>query len=260
MHNLLAAALVLSLAFAGKAPSPDGYQSDPAFAAEIQVLLDDPEGWRLHAVKDRVQVYQKKIERLSLTAFMGRVELDPEATPDALFGALADVNRHPEINKILVESRRLAWDGQTRDFCQVMRGPRFVPIAKRFWFSRSVEQRNIGGVRGHHRGAWLRLPPDAYAEMRAEFAERYRGAVEIPLTFGAWESFPLPEGGYSLTYRTVSDPGGSIPNFLANWATRKALPDNILKFEAAAIERAREEARAQTSLSRPPTPAAMPRE
>ncbi len=239
MHDLIPAALVLTLAFSGTPLLPPGHATDPVFAQSMQLLLDEPQGWRLHAEKGRVRVFQKKIEPLDLTAYMGRMVLSPEATPDALFGALVDVDRHAEVNNLLVDSRRLSWDGHTRDFCQIMRGPRFVPIAKRFWFSRSTESRNVDGTRGRHRGAWLRLPPTAYPEVRAEFAGRYRGAVEVPLSFGAWESWPLPEGGFEVTFRTVSDPGGSIPNFLANWATRRALPENMLRFEAAAVERSR---------------------
>ncbi|MAE71601.1 MAG: hypothetical protein CME06_14175 [Gemmatimonadetes bacterium] len=239
MHDLLSATLVLTLTLSGDSQLPPGHATDSVVAQSMQALLNEPEGWRLHAEKGRVRVFQKKIEPLDLTAYMGRMVLSPEATPDALFGALADVDRHPEFNNILVDSRRLSWDGNMRDLCQIMRGPRFVPIAKRFWFSRSIESRNVDGTPGHHRSAWLRLPPTAYPEIRAEFAERYRGAVEVPLSFGSWESRPLSEGVFELTFRTVSDPGGSVPNFLANWATRGALPENMLKLEAAAIERAR---------------------
>lgn len=210
---------------------------DPAFAAHIQSILDNPDGWVLHSEKKRVLVYQKRIKEIGLNAYMGRMILDPEVTPDDLFAALGDVEHHPEFNSLLVDSRRLYSDSERRDFCQVMKGPRLVPIAKRYWFNRSREERDIDGERGHHRSTWMRLPETAYPEVRREIREQYQGAVELPLTFGSWESLPLG-GSYVITFRTVSDPGGSIPKFLVNWATRRALPENMLLFEKAAAKRA----------------------
>jgi hypothetical protein len=230
-----ATAAIVAAAASVTTPSPP---FDPAFATHIQALLDNPDGWTLHSEKDRVLVYQKAIDEIGLTAYMGRMVLAPEVTPDDLFATLGDVEHHPDFNSLLVDSRRLYSDPGRRDFCQVMKGPRLVPIAKRYWFNRSFEQRDIDGERGHHRSTWMRLPEDAYPEARREIGEKYRGAVELPLTFGSWECLPLG-GSYAVTFRTVSDPGGSIPKFLVNWATRRALPENMLLFEKAAAERGR---------------------
>ncbi len=206
----------------------------------IRAILDDSTGWSFHAERKGVEVYQKPIERLGLTAFMGHKVLAAGATPDALFDALADLGHHPEINDVLVESSCLAEERGERSFCQVMRGPRFTPVAKRYWFNRNRDLRDIEGVAGHHRGDWARLPPSAYPAVRADIRARYPGAVELPLTIGSWETLPLAGGRFRVIFRTVSDPGGSVPRFLVDWATRRALPDNILRFERDAIRRAGE--------------------
>ena len=47
-----------------------------------------------------------------------------------------------------------------------------------------------------------------------------KGFVRIPLVYGSW-TFEPASGGTDITYFIYSDPGGSIPAFMAKGAQRK---------------------------------------
>jgi hypothetical protein len=51
------------------------------------------------------------------------------------------------------------------------------------------------------------------------------GFVRIPLIRGHWDVFPIGEGRVSVQYRIFSDPGGSVPAFLARGGQRDAAVD-----------------------------------
>ena len=52
------------------------------------------------------------------------------------------------------------------------------------------------------------------------------GVIRLKVNTGSWTMEPIDGGKRTLaTYQLLTDPGGSIPTFIANKANTKALPE-----------------------------------
>ena len=118
------------------------------------------------------------------------------------------------------------------DFYQVLKAPPLVAGAQRYWFVHTELERDLNGVKGHHRRCWSKLAVSELADERAAVAKRYPSAMEVAVTHGCWEVLPAVGDGTParLRYRTVSDPGGHLPASLAAMLTSRALPENLAVF------------------------------
>ena len=192
-------------------------------SVSVQSVLDEDEGWEHvgdHA--SGVSVYGKEVSSLGLTAYKGIYELDVDS--EKLFGQICDLEGHMDVSDQLVESRIILTQGERSDFYQVMKSPAAF-VSQRYWLNRSITKRDIGGVPGHHKRVWNALAMDQYPKVREALAETYPDAVLVETTHGSWEVSPT-----HLTYRTVSDPGGSVPGSVYSSLSSKTLPDNMLNF------------------------------
>ena len=93
----------------------------------------------------------------------------------------------------------------------------FPLVSRRDWVVRSTLLPDLGG--GVYGVAWepatlKQAPPPA------------DGVVRLQVNSGSWRLEPLDGGKRTLaTYQLLTDPGGSIPAFLANKANTTALPE-----------------------------------
>ena len=93
----------------------------------------------------------------------------------------------------------------------------FPMVSKRDWVLKSRLERNLPG--GVYRVSWqptvvAGVPPPE------------EGVVRLQVNTGSWTLEPLDGGKRTLaTYQLLTDPGGSIPRFLANKANTTALPE-----------------------------------
>ena len=93
----------------------------------------------------------------------------------------------------------------------------FPLVSRRDWVLKSRLQKNLPG--GVYRAEWAPVevpgvpPPE-------------NGVVRLKINSGSWTAEPIDGGRRSLaTYQLLTDPGGSIPKFMANKANTKALPE-----------------------------------
>ena len=93
----------------------------------------------------------------------------------------------------------------------------FPMVSMRDWVLKAVFEKNFDG--GKYRASWSpteskEAPPPA------------DGVVRLTVNTGSWTMEPLDGGKRTrATYALFTDPGGSIPSFIANKANTTALPD-----------------------------------
>jgi uncharacterized protein YndB with AHSA1/START domain len=93
----------------------------------------------------------------------------------------------------------------------------FPFVSRRDWIVKSKLEKNLPG--GVYRAAWdpaevPNAPPPG------------DGVVRLKINTGSWTLEPIDGGQRTLaTYQLLTDPGGSIPSFIANKANTTALPE-----------------------------------
>ena len=93
----------------------------------------------------------------------------------------------------------------------------FPMVSKRDWILKSKLEKNLPG--GVYRAAWT--PTEVPNAPPPE-----DGVVRLKVNTGSWTFEPLDGGKRSMgTYQLLTDPGGSIPKFIANKANTTALPE-----------------------------------
>ena len=202
--------------------------ADASTPNQILAALKSESGWSGSTTNDGVTVTQKSVAGLSVPAFRGQRTVDVSC--DAYFAAVSDPSRHQAVNSMLRESSVVSSSGDTVVFYQVVDLPL---ISDRYWINKAVNERNLGGVPGHHRQTWTGMNKDSYPTVRDAVEDKY-GAVFTPINYGMWDLVPTTTNGCTVTYAAVSDPGGSIPGGASSWASEKSLPENINSFYSAA--------------------------
>lgn len=214
---MLSSFLALSLA-ALAAPS----------SQSVLAQLESTSGWSTPSDSSGVMVSTKAVPGLSVPAYRGTRTVDVSC--DAYFVAVADPTRHKAVNSMLLESGVDKKEGEYVVFHQVLDIP---IISDRYWINRARNQKNLGGVVGHHRQTWSGEPRESWTAL-ADRIEADHGAVFVGTNYGFWDLVPTSTGGCTITYAVVSDPGGSLPSGASSWASGKSLPNNINSFYAAA--------------------------
>jgi hypothetical protein len=211
----------------------------PAPAAVLKIL-HDPAGWVVHerSAREGVVVYKKDIAGFRTPAFRG--EKTVAVASDLLFALLVDVGQHVGMSERvpLVLSWVLRTEGDTVDFFQLVDTPVWTMARDRCWFNRAEIKWNVGGEDGRHLLEWRNLEPSQFPETWEKVLALYPGALPIPVNLGSWEVLPLGPNSSRLIYRVVTDPGGRVPANIQEFVTGRTLPDNLLQFEEAALQRA----------------------
>ncbi len=202
-------------------------QAAPTHTQVISALEKDA-GWSAPETSKGVAVSTKSIPGLDVPAFRGVRTVDVSC--DVYFRAVSDPNRHKAVNDLLEESKVVRNSGGEVVFYQVVDLPL---VSHRYWINAAVNERNLGGVAGHHRQSWRALDKNDFPEIRDRIEDEH-GAVFTELNYGFWDLMPAGPAACTITYAAISDPGGSIPGSAGAWASEKSLPDNINSFYEAA--------------------------
>ena len=137
-----------------------------------------------------------------------------DAPPARVFEVVSDyehqVGRMPYVEKGRVFSRT---DSEVTLWAQAD----FPMVSRRDWVLASKLEKNLPG--GVWRVSWE--PKDV-----KEAPPAADGVVRLKVNTGSWTLEPLDGGKRTLaTYQLLTDPGGSIPTFIANKANTTALPE-----------------------------------
>jgi hypothetical protein len=217
---VLAAVLVgMTLGAALAEPAPEAVLGQRMAALEA-------EGWAFQKEKDGVRVLARATPGSAVHEVLA-LALSP-SSPARLMAVITDYDAYPDFMPYVVQSRVLpSTDGVTRVFQQV--SLRF-PIRDRAYTLRMIPFRSPHDA---SRGvAWtLETAPRFQRDARA---------VRPLLNEGSWTVTPLTshagDGPTLVTYLIRFDPGGWIPRWASDLATRHAVPRvvNVVLERAAA--------------------------
>jgi hypothetical protein len=140
---------------------------------------------------------------------VGQVDAPPEKVFEVVTDYEHQVGNMPYVEKQQVFSR----SDKDVTFWAVAD---FPMVSRRDWIVKSRLEKNPSGV---YRAAWDPVEvPDA--------PPAADGVVRLKINTGSWTMEPLDGGKRTLaTYQLLTDPGGSIPTFIANKANTTALPE-----------------------------------
>ncbi len=169
--------------------------------------------WSKKSEEDGIAVYSRQSVRGSLHEVRMVGEID--APPRACRNVMVDHEAHPETMPHTAETRVLAREGDRVTWVYSLLD---VPVVSNRDFTlRSVEEELRGSSAGYRIRFTVandRGPPPRH------------GVVRIELCTGSWEFVSIDGGRRTrAVYTLLVDPGGFIPAFLANKATRRSLPD-----------------------------------
>jgi len=198
-----------------------------ALAADPTALrsgLNDPNGWR--------EVDRKKVDGVGEVVVRHKVvnevnclegAASSHAAPDVLLTAAADITHQPKWSTWNVPvSVRLPGASDAFDYYQLLDNP--SPVADRYWFLRASVLRN-GGERVFR---WeLVDPQSAHPAELAKLVAQYPGAVMTQVNLGDWTFTPRSDGTTAVRYRICTDAGGSLPQWLGEFAATRTLPTNV---------------------------------
>jgi len=131
-----------------------------------------------------------------------------------VFEVLADVDRYVEFMPYVEESFKVGdWDKGIYEYQRIN-----PPLVDRrdYTLKVTLERDEAGGV---YKRSWVEAP-DKGPALR-------EGVVRVPINRGTWTMEAAAGGKTRLTYYLYTDPGGSLPAWIANKANTTSVPDLI---------------------------------
>ncbi|SHL89450.1 Polyketide cyclase / dehydrase and lipid transport [Nitrosospira sp. Nsp11] len=177
-------------AFDVKSPGPDW--TEAYHTSELTIFIKDvDEGRRIVATTEVV------------------------ARPEIIFDVLSDFEHYPDFMPYVKESRVLGRESNGEVITYARVAPPFV--SERDYLLRVRMVRGTASNTGVFKIEWKAIP-----EMQPEV----EGVVRIKLNEGSWLAAPLDGGTRTrLTYTLLTNPGGLIPDFVANMSNTIAIPE-----------------------------------
>jgi Polyketide cyclase / dehydrase and lipid transport. len=138
-----------------------------------------------------------------------------EARPEIIFDVLSDFEHYPDFMPYVKESRVLGRESNGEVITYARVAPPFVN--ERDYLLRVRMVRGTASNTGVFKIEWKAVP-----EMQPEV----EGVVRVKLNEGSWLAAPLDGGTRTrLTYTLLTNPGGLIPDFVANMSNTIAIPE-----------------------------------
>lgn len=228
------------------AAAPVGWGSTAALAlpaalrADVHAELDDPVGWSPSGGPDAsgVQLYRRPVRALGLSAWRADAVLDPRVRAALFYGVLSDIEAHLRLTPGLVASVVFDRQGDDAAFYQVLGAPSLTPVADRYWISESRGQVRIDGDPDRFRRAWSTQSAPRHDAVRGQILQQFPGAIEVGCAHGYWDLRRRTDGRLGVSYRLVSDPGGSLPKGFSSSVAGRGMPATIRGIEREALRRA----------------------
>ncbi|MEO6824580.1 MAG: SRPBCC family protein [Nitrosospira sp.] len=151
-----------------------------------------------------------------------------ETRPEIVFEVLSDFEHYAEFMPYVEDSRVLSRESDSEVITYARLAPPFV--SERDYPLKVKMTRGTSRNGGAFKVEWTALPK---AQSEVE------GVVRIKLNEGSWLAEPL-DGGIRtrLTYTLLTNPGGLIPDFVANMSNTIAIPELFKAVTKRSIEKA----------------------
>jgi hypothetical protein len=167
-------------------------------------------GWTEAYRSAELVIFTKDVEKGRRIVAIAEVD----ARPEVVFNVVNDFDHYPEFMPYVIESRVLSRNGDSEVVAYNRIAPPFV--AERDYPLKFRMTRGNLANGGVFRSEWAASPE---AEPEVE------GVVRIRLNDGSWVAEPISGGSRTrLTYTLLTNPGGMIPDFVANMSNTVAIP------------------------------------
>lgn len=188
-------------------------------AAQAPSLADKPEEakWELKAESNGVKVHSRVKEGSEIKELLAVGEID--ASPAAVFRVLTDFDAYAKTMPYTEESQLLSKEEVGGRKVWVFYTVINAPLASRRDYTlRVTDESDWQDGKGYLKTRWTLAvgkgpgPKD--------------GVVRVKVNDGSWLLEPLANGTRTrASYFLFTDPGGSLPTFVANKANSSAIPD-----------------------------------
>jgi hypothetical protein len=186
-------------------------------ALSLVALLAEPTdgpGWKQVTRTDGITVFERENQRAPVPEVkaIGLIE----APPPEVWKVITDYDNYKTTMPYTAESKILSKDGKDTTFYSVIDAPL---VSKRDYVIKLTDESDWKEGKGYFKLIWTNTdqgpgPKD--------------GLVRVKLNDGFWKLEPRENGAKTfVTYYNFTDPGGSIPGFVKNQATKSAVPDVI---------------------------------
>jgi hypothetical protein len=184
-------------------------------------------GWTEAHRSGELVIFTKDVEKGRKIVAVAEVE----APPEVVFNVVNDFDHYPDFMPYVIESRILSRQGDSEVVAYNRIAPPFV--TQRDYPLRFRMVRGSPANSGVYRTEWT-AQPDAEPEVS--------GVVRIRLNEGSWVAEPIGGGIHTrLTYTLLTNPGGMIPDFVANMSNTVAIPKLFKAVMKRSVEKAGEE-------------------
>jgi hypothetical protein len=181
-------------------------------------------GWTEAYRSAELVVFTKDVEKGRRIVAIAEVD----ARPEVVFNVVNDFDHYPEFMPYVIESRVLSRNGDSEVVAYNRIAPPFV--AERDYPLKFRMTRGSLANGGVFRSEWTASPE---AEPEVE------GVVRIRLNDGSWVAEPISGGSRTrLTYTLLTNPGGLIPDFVANMSNTVAIPKLFKAVMKRSVEKA----------------------
>jgi hypothetical protein len=181
-------------------------------------------GWTEAYRSAELVIFTKDVEKGRRIVAIAEVD----ARPEVVFNVVNDFDHYPEFMPYVIESRVLRRNGDSEVVAYNRIAPPFV--AERDYPLKFRMTRGSLANGGVFRSEWTASPE---AEPEVE------GVVRIRLNDGSWVAEPISGGSRTrLIYTLLTNPGGMIPDFVANMSNTVAIPKLFKAVMKRSVEKA----------------------
>jgi len=182
-----------------------------ALLLAIPALLrgaEDAENWKEANAGDGIVVSTRSVQGWGMKEF--RAVMRVQSTLGSVVALMEDVGAYPQWFADCKEARVLKTQGPRERWVCFVNG---VPFPVR---DREIVSHDTFEQEPATRVVTIRLhgEPDTIP--------RTPGRVRVPRIEGSWTFTPLPGGAVEVVYQVQSDPGGSLPSWIANMTVSKS--------------------------------------
>jgi len=182
-----------------------------AFSWIFPIFADSDDGWEKVKEKDGVIVYEKEIG--DRTAFRGVAIM--EGTPEKLVGILHNTERWRYWIEDLDEGRELDRISPFHAVYYQAIDTLFPASNRDLVFESIITREADSSIHVKMRSIEHPLAPETVG-------------VRATLLYTSYKIEPLPENRMKVVFENLSDPGGRLPNFLVDWAS-KSYPISLIQ-------------------------------
>ncbi|WP_256717964.1 START domain-containing protein [Shewanella sp. UCD-KL12] len=195
----------------------------PAKAEQTRVMPSSGEGWVKASTKRDASVWTREVAGTSVKEV--KLEAVIDAPVEQVWRTVSQVEHYTQFMPYVDEITVFDDKGSDNQYVYHRVNP---PIVSQRDYTLLIAN-EVNSEQGHYYRYWTQ---------KNEFGPApIDGVVRLTICDGSWELTATEDGGTRVTYWLYTDPGGSIPSWLANKANRSGLYDIVFAIEKRAQDK-----------------------